>query len=246
MADFQINERLEKFIKEGLKITPFAFSKSINDTGGVKISKIINKKYGVSNKILDLVCEAHPEVNRSWLLTGEGNMLKSDPSKQPIQFFDPENAPHNKRLIPLYDDVLTVGGTDTVALTEANRAPAEWIDPGDWFKPATHAIRHYGESMVEYPKGCILALKEVQDRRLVVPGQDYVIQTSEYRVTKKIQLGNSPEYIIAHSTNYERYDDHSLIHQPFNIYWELITNIYEVLGYVVKKGSGTIVLSNQR
>jgi hypothetical protein len=128
---------------------------------------------------------------------------------------------------------------------ESNNPPSEWIDPGDWFKNATAALRHYGDSMIVYPAGCILALKEVQDRRLIVPGKDYVIETSEYRITKKIQLCSAPEYIRAYSTNEEKYDDGALKHQPFDIPLSLIGRLFEVLGYVVKKGGGTIVFSNQ-
>jgi len=64
-------------------------------------------------------------------------------------------------------------------------------------------------------------------------------------MTKRVRLGDSPEYIVAYSTNEEKYDNGELIHQPFPVYWELILRIFEVLGHVVKKGSGTIVSANQ-
>jgi hypothetical protein len=99
--------------------------------------------------------------------------------------------------------------------------------------------------MIEYPSGCILALKLVQDHYLIVPGKDYVIETSEYRVTKKVQLGSNTEYIRVYSTNTEAHPDGTLIHQPFDIPRNSIGRIFEVLGYVVKKGSGTIVNTNQ-
>ena len=113
--------------------------------------EILNSKYGVENVF------KYVEIDE----------------KQPVQFYDPEFLPNNKRLIPLWDDVSSVGGHlrgERSALIEPNSLPAEWIDPGDWFKSATAAIRHYGDSMVEYQPGCILALKEVQDRRLIIPG----------------------------------------------------------------------------
>ncbi|MDR1683245.1 MAG: hypothetical protein LBS25_07665, partial [Candidatus Symbiothrix sp.] len=195
---------------------------------------------------LECILIAFPNLNKVWLLTGEGEMLKSTSGE--VQFYAPDNAPSGKKLIPFYDDVSTIGGNlpGHSANMESNSPPAEWIDPGDWFKNATAALRHYGDSMTEYPPGCILALKEVQDRRLIIPGKDYVIETSEYRATKKIQLCNDPEYIRAYSTNEEKYDDGTLIHQPFNIPLSLVNKIFEVLGYVVKKGGGTIVFSNQQ
>ncbi|MCL1933971.1 MAG: hypothetical protein FWF53_09210 [Candidatus Azobacteroides sp.] len=179
-----------------------------------------------------------------WIFTDDDNTKKSG-----VQFYDLESVPMDRKLIPLYDDIASVGGKlqkGYSANMESNSSPAEWIDPGDWFKSATAAIRNYGDSMVEYPSGCILALREVQDLRLIVPGKDYVIETSEYRVTKKAQLSSNPEYIRAYSTNEETYRDGTLIHQPFDIPRNLIVRIFEVLGYVVKKGGGTIVFSNQK
>jgi hypothetical protein len=213
--------------------------------GKSSLSNILNGNKNVSEKFTKKFCDTFNEIDFSWLLTGSGEMLKNAGS---VKFYDPKDAPPGKKLIPFYDDAVTVGGNlpERAASTESNSQPTEWIDPGDWFKNATAALRHYGDSMIEYPTGCILALKEVQDRRLIVPGKDYVIETGEYRVTKKIQLCDNPEYIRAYSTNEEKYDDGTLIHQPFNIPLSLINRIFEVLGYVVKKGNGTMVFSNQK
>lgn len=158
---------------------------------------------------------------------------------------DPEES--NTRLIPFYDDVVSIGGNnDRVANMDGISEPTDYIDTGDWFRDATAAIRHYGESMVEYPNGCILALKEVLDRELIVPGRDYMIETSEYRVTKRVQLGKTKEYITAYSTNEEKYSDGRLVHEPFDIPLRAITHISLVLGYVVKKNGGTLVYSSNK
>lgn len=156
----------------------------------------------------------------------------------------PEEERPPRKLIPFYDDVSTIGGINQLgANMDAVTEPTEYIDAGDWFRDATAAIRHYGESMVEYPTGCILALKEVQDRELIVPGRDYVVETSEYRVTKRIQKGNEPGYITAYSTNQETYKDGRLIHEPFDIPLRAVSRIYLVLGYVVKKNGGAMLFN---
>ena len=168
-----------------------------------------------------------------------------------VHIYDHDEAPRNKRLIPLYDDISTIGGNlqsgYSAKMNSDRMQPAEWIDPGDWFKNATCAVRHYEDSMIEYPSGCILALKEVIDRTLIVPGKIYVIETSEYRITKKVQFADEHGKIIrAHSTNVERYDDGTLIHQPFNICLEKqVLRLFEVLGYVVKTSGGTLVYANK-
>jgi len=149
------------------------------------------------------------------------------------------------KLIPFYDDITLTGGNGAVSNTDVISQTSEYIDTGDWFKDATAAIRYCGESMVGYPTGCILVLKEVLDHRLIIPGQDYVIETSEYRVTKQVQLNEGMNFITAYSTNKETYEDGRLIHAPFNIPWDAVVRVSLVLGYVVKKNGSTIAFNSK-
>jgi transcriptional regulator with XRE-family HTH domain len=162
-----------------------------------------------------------------------------------VQFDNLKSVP-SKNLIPLYDDVTTIGGVnERIANTDGVSSPSEYIDTGDWFREATAAIRHYGDSMIEYPPGCILALKEVGERQLIIWGKDYVIETNEYRITKRVQRGKDEEHIRAYSSNTETYPDGQLVHEYIDVAWKDIRRIFLVLGYVVKKNGGTIVYSNQ-
>ncbi|MBR5660566.1 MAG: helix-turn-helix transcriptional regulator [Bacteroidales bacterium] len=150
-----------------------------------------------------------------------------------------EKAVEKPNKIPLYDDAQTIGGhNDMVANVDDNARVTEWIDAGDWFPCATSAIHHYGDSMVEYPSGCILALKRVHDPRLLINGENYVIETDEFRVTKQLQ--DDGDCIIAYSTNRETYPDGRLIHAPFRIPKEAIRHLDLVLGCVIKKFSNPI------
>lgn len=200
-------------------------------------SNICNPGKKVGEKQLNKILEIFPTINPIWLKLGIGEMLNSES--------EPKSESSNKKLIPFYDDVISIGGkNDITTNVDGKSIPTDYIDAGDWFKDATAAIRHYGESMNEYPTGCILALKEVKDRELIIPGRDYTIETSEYRVTKRVQMGKSESYITAYSTNYETYADGRLIHEPFDIPWRAINRISLVLGYVVKKNGGTIVFNS--
>jgi transcriptional regulator with XRE-family HTH domain len=147
-------------------------------------------------------------------------------------------------MIPFYDYSETVGGRNMDVSLEPVTKPTSYINTGDWFRNATAAIRHTGHSMIQYPKGCILALKIVNDKRLIIPGRDYVIETEEYRVTKQIQLIKEG-YITAYSTNEETYKDGRLIHPPFDIPWDAVKNIFLVLGYVVSENGEDIIYSNK-
>ena len=203
------------------------------------------------------------DVNPDWLLSGRGEMLRTvsnqnvhnstrthysntaEPSQTvQNQRKDTENILQRRNIIPLYSDISSIGGNnELVSNMDGVSQPVEYIDTGDWFIDATAAIRHYGDSMTEYPPGCILALKEVQERQLLIWGENYVIETSEYRITKRIQRGKSEKHIKACSSNIEMYPDGALIHEPIDIAWSDIRKIFLVLGHVIKKNGGTIVFN---
>lgn len=234
------------FIKS-LGIGQGAFEKAVGLSNGY----VNNIRKSIQPDKIQKIALCYPTLNTGWLLTGDGEMLKGqtyygggDELEQVAEPRPPEEERPPRKLIPFYDDVSTIGGINQLgANMDAVTQPTEYIDAGDWFRDATAAIRHYGESMVEYPPGCILAIKEVQDRELIVPGRDYVVETSEYRVTKRIQKGNEPGYITAYSTNQETYSDGRLIHEPFDIPLRAVSHMYLVLGYVVKKNGGSMLFN---
>lgn len=76
MADFDVNKRLKFLITEVFKMTPHKFSSKYNDVGGVKTSQVIRERNGLSSKLLIDILKAYPEVNKTWLLTGEGEPTK--------------------------------------------------------------------------------------------------------------------------------------------------------------------------
>lgn len=176
-------------------------------------------------------------VSKSWLLTGEGEMLKNSEvvtkvkaEEKPRKVLEQKN-----RLIPFYDVETTGGYNDLVSSSEGG-ALSGYIHPGGWFDGReTAAIRHVGDSMSEYPNGCVLAVREVKEKRLLVPGRNYVIETREYRVTKRVQRGSNENTIMLYSSNSEKYEDGRLIHEPFEVDLEDIIHIYQVLGYIVNQ-----------
>lgn len=195
-----------------------------------------SKEQALSSDVIERIITNYLDINPLWLLTGKGDMLKTQNTVN-----EPKEN-YSTNMIPVYD-VETIGGTSVVANMQPAQHVSEWIDAGDWFPGATAAIRHYEDSMMEYPSGCILALKEVIDRDLIVWGKNYCIETSEYRVTKRIY--DDGDIITAYSTNEETYTNGRSIHPPFPIPKKSILKIYRVLGYVVKEYSnGPVMISN--
>ena len=187
------------------------------------VSRLLSGKTAFGKKQAQRFSEIW-DIRPSWLLTGEGPMLASG------------------KKIPLYDDDATIGGINGMVANVDDQARAtEWIDAGDWFPSATSAIHHYGDSMVEYPSGSILALKRVTDARALLNGEHYVIETDEFRITK--QILDDGDDIIAYSTNKETYPDGRLIYAPIRIPKSAIRHMDLVLGCVMKRfGNGPINL----
>ena len=200
------------------------------------------KEKALSSDILAKIVSKYPEINPEWLLTGKGPMLKeSSPEDKQSKLQKireiADTSTKKNNLIPFYEDVATIGGTSISADTSAVANTTTYIDAGDWFKGEfSAAIRHYGDSMVEYSNGCILALKTITNQRNIVWGHNYVVETDEIRVTKRLQTcPEDKNCIMAYSTNTETYPDGTLIHEPFKIHKEDIRRIFLVIGSIHKE-----------
>ena len=209
---------------------------------------------------IKLIVDNYHDLNLDWLVMDEGEMIK--PNVQNLSYnenrtksrtFSEETKNAKKvllsepkenykvgerdKLIPLYNDVATIGGTQMIASLDAVSSTTEYIDAGDWFPNATAAIRHYSDSMLEYPSGCILAIKEVLDLSQLLWGRNYSIETDEIRVTKCLQRSSKEGFLMGYSTNVETYPDGRLKHEPIEIEVDRITHLALILGYVVKEYS---------
>lgn len=223
-----MKERIMEFVRyKGIPVSLFEQMCGLSNAYVKNISK------GIGADKLEKILKAFPDLNREWLLTGEGEMLKQDAHATT------QATISTRKRIPLYADVTSIGGlNDSIAEVDSiEHQVAEWIDAGDWFPEATAAIRHYGDSMVEYPAGSILVLKRVYDMRLLLNGRNYVIETTEYRVTKQLQYDADNDYLTAYSTNRETYPDGRLVHSPIRIPLETIRHIDLIVGCVQKEFS---------
>lgn len=205
------------------KLNDNKVTKQLSLSNGV-LGKSRKEGRDLSDKVIEKIEKYYTDLNIDWLVTGDGEMIRAD------------------KKIPLYDDDATIGGTNgMVANVDDQARVTEWIDAGDWFPSATSAIHHYGDSMVEYPSGSILALKRVTDARALLNGEHYVIETDEFRITK--QILDDGDAIIAYSTNKETYPDGRLIYAPIRIPKSAIRHMDLVLGCVTKRfGNGPINL----
>jgi len=205
-----------------------------------QIGKAISNNSGINSTSIEKILYTYPEINPEWLLTGNGKMLKGE--KEVVYLKNDKE--HLIHLIPLYDGVMTASNIsqDLPAQTEA----VEMVNAGDWFRDATAAMRVHGDSMYpNYVSGSIVAMKEVFNKRLIIPGQDYMIETSEYRVLKRLQRSEDKQCYLACSTNLEIWEvgpqKGKLIHEPFDIHLDDMVRLYQILGSVKRNHSSRVV-----
>jgi len=216
-------------------VSKYEFYKKTNITRG-----ILDQDNGISEENIAKYLAYFKEINPEWLLTGNGKMLKGEKEVVNIKN-DKEPIIH---LIPLYDGVMTASmiAQDLPTQTES----VEMVNAGDWFRDATAAMRVHGDSMYpNYVSGSIVAMKEVFNKRLIIPGQDYMIETSEYRVLKRLQRSEDKQCYLACSTNLEIWEvgpqKGKLIHEPFDIHLDDMVRLYQILGSVKRNHSSRVV-----
>lgn len=225
-----VKERLKLFAKsEGIRVS--TIEKTMGASNGYVNS--ISKNIGIDK--LNLLVEYYSNINLEWLLTGKGNMLKTDDSyvSEPApNYFNSGNRNHN---IPLYNGVVLGGEGDKSNQNERSDI-IDYIDIGGLFKGAIAALEVYGDSMLPlYKSGSIVALKPVNDKSLIMFGQDYVIETSEYRVIKRLVKSASIENWTCISLNMETYEGTDVrIHEPFDVSVDSVIRLYKVLGCISK------------
>lgn len=239
---------------ENKGISKYKFYQDTGITRGV-----LDKESGISEENIAKFIAYAPEVSLNWLLKNEGEIIETKNEKKVINLNDNQNdnlfdakrkieeklsivselQPEYGK-IPLYDGVV-IAGQKSVADLSPQTMPVGYINAGDWFKDATGAMQVYDDSMTEYPTGSYVCFRQIQDRQLIIYGQDYVIETKEYRVIKKIQRSDKEGYILLASTNQDLWENGPLagrmIHEPFEVFMDSIINICRVLGAVNRKES---------
>lgn len=219
-------KQIENLKKSGIPYSEIAFSLGVKPQ---YLNLIKNTNRGASERLTLKLCEVF-NINHNDLLdhirTYENNDTKIDEtSKKTLT---------DKRT-PLHGS--TIGRDNNIwrnnkksLLNETN----EWIDTGNLFPGATSAIRHYDDSMSEYPPGSILLLKRMVDKSFIIWGRNYYVEANEVAVTKRLQDGGK-DHIIGYSTNLTTYPDGRLIHEPVKIPKKYIRHIYLILGCVTKE-----------
>ena len=192
------------------------------------------KKNGseISSDLVASIAKEFPNLNPTWLVTGEGSMLKSEKHSQDKTFIDDIESEMRKygiTLKPHFDSKIACGHDGFEAMLKLEDSNLKGL-------PITSdydfSIVAGGNSMInrKHPHlsispGDILAFKIVTGR-FIEWGEVYALATTDGIIAKKLLKGESDEYITCVSFNEEDGYD------PFNLYKSEVFGIAKLVGMI--------------
>ena len=228
-----LNGNIEKTIKERLvqylnykNITSQQFELSLGYPEGF-VDSITDKTHPYK---IDKILFYYKDLNRNWLLTGEGDMLNSEqsPSLSPttdkvIADNDGNNQspPH---VIKYYPNVNgSMGGVQF--LDDPDETVCDITIPG--YSDCKFAINAYGDSMHPLIKSGQIILMSEWFERFVDWGHIYLVVTKNgYRAVKRLYPGSSDGTVTCKSENNE--------YEPFEIEKSDIVKLFLVKGWICR------------
>lgn len=210
------SEQIQKVL-EYLNINAKAFSERIGYDRPQIIYDIIKyRTKRISESLAIKIISVFPEINKTWLLTGEGDMLKDNAVNNSVD--NPQEEVHGT-VVPLLP-ILAHGGKLTDFECSISRYECEKvISPIDG---VDLAITISGDSMApEYPSGSSVLIKKVNEKAFIEWGKVYVLDTCNGTIIKQLMPHDNPSYVKCVSLN--------SAYPPFDLSLSYVHAIYRVL-----------------
>lgn len=207
-----IQDRIKQFI-ECKGISNREFERSC----GLSNAFVRNVRDTISTKTLELILQAYPEINRDWLLTGEGAMLSNS---------DPPLVVAGDVGTPVYNIDATCGDYSRPIQFLEEHIIGRVQLPN--VSPTASIIRANGDSMAPHiHDGDWIAVRQVFNLNEIFYGQVYLVITSENRFLKYVRRDDDEKnYVILRSDNAD-YDDIRLPKKSIK-YMFLVENVLSI------------------
>lgn len=185
------------------------------------------KTKSISHAMMIKITSVFPELNKSWLLTGEGSMLKSNYDQAELSVSEVEEslesnyAPKKEHIIRYYDIQASAGGIGMYS--DSKESYSNLIVPG--FDDCDIALNVWGDSMEPILKsGEIVTMREWKEP-FIDWGKIYLVVTnSGYRMIKYLKKSVNNDEVICESANPD--------HDPFPIKKSDIAKLYQIKGCI--------------
>ena len=200
-----VKERLKTYLKS-IKLSEKAFAEKI----GVSSGYVSAMRQSIQPDKINNIVIQFPDLNTGWLLTGEGEMLRSthNTDDQYLGSYVPL-LPISAQGGSLSDFVVSVSMSDC----EKVISPVKGVD---------FAITVAGDSMSpEYPSGSQILIKKINAKAFIEWGKVYVLDTCNGTIIKEIHEGGDESYVVCHSINPK--------FKPFKVAMEDIYGMYRVI-----------------
>ena len=190
---------MEETVKD--RLTKFRQYKKLGQGKFEKLSGLSNgyltqlRKAPGSEKLQKILC-AFPDLNRAWLLTGEGEMITGVQTEQTIQ-----SSTDDIHLIPLLPVSAQGGSLNDFVVSIKEASCEKIISP---IKGADYAMSVSGESMApEYPSGSQILIKRIDEKAFIDWGRVYVLDTCNGTVIKRLFPSDTADKVLCKSINPE-------------------------------------------
>lgn len=204
--------------KENMTISQLAqtLGKPANSLYDIQKGKI----KGISEKLADLLLQKFPYYNKTWLMTGEGDMLSSTSSAQPQPSVKNERVTDDEAYkVPLVPISALAGSLNDFSLSVKRDDCETVVSP---IKDIDMAIKISGDSMEpEYPSDSQVFVKKINERAFLEWGRVYVLNTCNGIVIKRLMPTNDPNTVLCESINPK--------YPPFEVNLENVNGVYRVI-----------------
>lgn len=196
-----------KEIMSYFQLNQSAFAKQIGiDTGN--LSKILNGKRQCEEGVLNKILLAFDNLNRSWLLAGDGEMLAKGETVA---------AEETRPRLPMY----AAAGSLSAFATSALARDCEQV-------PVIHALPNYDYTMIikgdsmepKFEGGDEIAIRKVND--VIEWGKVYVLDTSDGAVVKRLYDNGDKFRCVSYNNSYP----------DFMVSKENVFGVYKVVGLI--------------
>lgn len=236
----RILERLKEYIDfKGISIA--AFEKSIG-MSNASFSKQLKNKGAIGTDKLENILNTYPDISPTWLITGEGNMLKQASIPKTMDSANPlittnknsekaaktfaEATKTTPGAIPLVSEQAVGGFAGTDFSIKEHDVLAYYVIPKFQFLGVDFMIEVVGDSMIPkfYP-GDIIACSIINHSRYIEWNKCHLIATIDRGlIVKRIMPCSDTEYLTAVSDNKE--------YPPFDIPKDEITGMARIVGCI--------------
>ncbi len=183
-------ERLEKVIKWA-GMSTHAFAMKIGMKRSENLYRIMRNKENVSIKLAMMIIDTYPQINRNWLVYGEGDMIVDDVDM---------GVSHNS--IPYYSVSIEglMGDFDGIKPAYKLHLPM--------FNNADLAVNYADKAMEPaIPTGSVIVLRK-QAKDFIIYGQTYYVECDELSVVRVVRKNDADDSeVILEAINSEKYDN---------------------------------------